>query len=196
MNLFKTILSSSHRAKAKAWLSGMGRRMLAVMAVAALVTGCASASNDFAPNKNLIGVSVGVVAHYGSGIGLPDVYLDGARIGNALGWGGGSGGMCCALLPRQIPKEPFMVKVKWITYRSNVDEELVHEATVPVHFAVAPGQGGSGLYVHVLPGHKIEVWYASFWPESPSYPGPAYPRRPAPIYVPLPGEKPQPTGDK
>ena len=83
-----------------------------------------------------------------------------------------------------------MVTVKWSTYRSDVDEKRFHEAVVPVHFEVQPGVGGDGLFVHFLPGHKVEVWYALVGPGHPDYPGPPFPRGPAPRYVPLPGEKP------
>ena len=73
----------------------------------------------------------------------------------------------------------------------DVDELLEHEATVPIHFAVEPGDS-SGMYVHFLPGHQVQVWVSRPYPNSSIYPGPAFPRGPAPSYSPLPGEKPSP----
>ena len=84
-----------------------------------------------------------------------------------------------------------MVTVKWETYRSNVDEDRWHEATVPIHFAVAPGKS-SGLFVHFLPGHRVELWMARAYPWGSEYPGPVYPQDPGPAYAPLPDEKPMP----
>ncbi|WP_175544962.1 DUF3304 domain-containing protein [Variovorax sp. OV329] len=184
----------SHPTGAKRSFIDIVRCILATIAAALIVAGCSNTAYDLVPDKNKMGVPVGVVTHYGSKIGLPDIYLDGHWLGSAAGWGGGTAGRCCALLPREIPNGPVMVKVKWITYRSNVEEKLEHEATVPVNFAVRPGDS-SGVYVHLLPGHKAEVWVSWPAPGSTEYPGPAYPRGPAKVYAPLPGEKPQPTSD-
>ena len=168
-------------------------RALAAIALALLAIGCANSSKDLFPDKRTIGVPVGAVGHYGEGIGVPVYTINNQfRDGSVSTWGGGGAGNCCVLLPRKITG-PVMVTVRWQTYRSNVDELLEHEATVPIHFAVDPGEGGSGLYVHFMPGHKVEVWYAGPTPASSRYPGPAFPRGPAPLYVPLPGEKPPPS---
>ena len=158
-----------------------------------LVSGCAG-SNDLVPNKDMVGVSVSAVGHYGSGIGVPTYFINDRPIGRASGWGGGGAMSCCALVPRH-PTEPATIDVKWETYRSNVKEERHHEVTIPIHFAVPPGDG-SGLWLHFLPGHKVEAWYSKKVPESTAYPGPAYPRGPGPRYAPLPGETPQPTIQK
>ena len=166
--------------------------VLAALVLAVLTTGCAG-SDDLVPDKDLTGVPVGAVGHYGWGIGVPNFYVDGNWIGSVTGWGS-SGSSCCVLLPK-FPKEPFMVTVKWETNRSNVKERAQHEATIPVHFAVPPGNS-SGMYVHFLPGHRVEAWVSRAYPESVDYPGPVYPRRPAPLYVPLSGEKAQPSEAK
>jgi len=167
--------------------------VLAALVLAVLTTGCAG-SNDLVPDKDLMGVPVGAVGHYGWGIGIPEYSINGLWMGNVRGWGGGLAGMCCVLLPK-YPKEPFMVTVKWETYRSNVDEERHHEATIPVHFAVPPGDS-SGMYVHFLPGHRVEAWVSRVGPGSTIYSGPPYPDGPAPQYVPLPDEKAQPSQAK
>lgn len=164
-------------------------RALLALALGALLAGCDN-REDLVPDKNMVAVPIGAVAHYGDGIGIPSYYVNGRRISNSLGWGGGLAGDCCVLLPRRITK-PVMVTVQWTTNRSDVGERREHEATVPVNFAVQPGDGGSGLYVHFLPGHKVEVWYATPWPSSPEYPGPALAKGPAPQYAPLPDEKPR-----
>ena len=65
----------------------------------------------------------------------------------------------------------------------------VEPLTVPIHFAVQPGKS-SGLYVHFLPGHKVELWVSWPGPGSTLYPGPKFPFGPAPPYAPLPDEKP------
>jgi hypothetical protein len=157
---------------------------------AALATGCTTGSNDLVPDKDKVGVPISAVGHYGSMIGIPEFSIDGIWGGNNGGWGGGGKTLCCVLLPRTITK-PVIVKVRWMTNRSNVGEERQHEETVPVHFAVPPGDS-SGLYVHFLPGHHAEIWVTRGYPEGSQYPGPTYPRGPAPPYAPLPGEKPQP----
>ena len=134
---------------------------------------------------------VSAVGHYGKGIGIPRYSIGDFHGGSSTGWGGGGGTVCCVLVPRDTTK-PVMVTVKWTTYRSRVDEELQHEATVPIHFATTPGEDSGGLDVHFLPGHKVELWESEYGPASTVYPGPKYPRGPGPEYVPLPGERPQP----
>ena len=171
-------------------------RALAPLALALLAAGCAGSSEDLFPDKRTIGVPVGGVGHYGSGIMVTEFTInDRFRAGYVQGWGGGGAGDCCVLLPRHITK-PILATVRWKTTRREVDEYVQHEATVPIHFAVDPGEGGSGLYVHFLPGHTVEVWYAEPTPLSSEYPGPAFPRGPAPPYRPLPGEKPSPQPTK
>ena len=159
-----------------------------------LMTACAAGSRDLVSDKDMVGASIAAVGHLGSGIGIPEFSVNGHWDGNNSGWGGGGGGVCCVLMPRKVTK-PLMVTVKWETYRSNVGEDLVHEATVPVHFAVEP-EDSSGLNVHFLPGNRVEVWMARGYPEGSEYPGPKYPSGPAPAYAPLPDEKPlSPTSD-
>lgn len=170
---------------------GRTRRLLTALGATVLMTACASSSTDLVSDKDMAGVTLSAVGHYGSMIGVPDYTVDGHRGGNNGGWGGGGKTSCCVLLPRKITK-PIVVTVKWQTYCSNVDEERNHQATVPIHFQVEPGEGGAGLYVHFLPGHRVEVWYPIAGPLNPTYPGPEYPRGPAPRYAPLPEEMPQP----
>ena len=176
----------SHRCRVLRW------RGAAAAAAVLLLSACALGHDDLVADPNKVAVSVSGVGHYGSKIGIPSFSVNGFSAGNATGWGGGGGGSCCVLLPSKVTK-PVMVTVKWETYRSNVDEERHHEAKVPIHFAVQPGDS-SGLYVHFLPGHLAEVWVTPGYPEGSQYPGPKYPRRPAPDYAPLPDEKPAQTG--
>ena len=164
----------------------------AAAAMPLLLAACATVSNDLVADQTKVGASVSGVGHYGSMIGIPNFSVDGFSAGNATGWGGGGGGACCVLLPAKVTK-PVMVTVKWETYRSAVDEEKHHEARVPIHFTVEPAKS-SGLYVHFFPGHTVEVWSTFPLPASSAYPGPKYPRGPAPDYAPLPGEKPAQAG--
>ena len=176
---------------AGAWL---WPKAIATLCLATLLVGCGSyavGANDLVQDKSEVAVSIGAVGHYGSGIGVPRYSINGMPVGLSYGWGGGGAGWCCVLLPRHVDK-PFLVTVKWETYRSNVKEERHHEATVPINFAVQPGEGGSGLYIHFIPGHRVEAWYAGPTPPSTEYPGPTFPRGPAPRYAPLPSEAPQP----
>lgn len=158
------------------------------IALSIFVAGCISGINDLVPDRSKVAVPIAGVGHYGKSIGVPEFFVDGASGGNVSGWGGGGGGYCCVLLPRSITK-PVMVRVKWETYRSRVNEGRYHEQVVPIHFEVEPGKS-SGLYVHFLPGHRVEVWVPRGYPEADGYPGPPYPRGPAPDYAPLPDEKP------
>ena len=170
---------------------------LAVLCTATLMAACASGANgvkDLVPKKDMVGVSIAGIGHLGSGIAIPEFYVNGQWGGNNNGWGGGGGGVCCVLLPIKVDG-PVMVTIKWETYRSNVDEDLWHEASVPIHFAVEPGDG-SGLKVHFLPGNKAEVWYTHEFPWGSEYPGPKYPRGPAPAYAPLPDEQPLPSASE
>ena len=157
--------------------------------VSLLLAGLAACSTltSLAP-QDMVGAPITPIGHLGRGIGIPDFTVDGHSGGNNFGWGGGGSSSCCVLLPSKV-MHPVMVTVKWSTYRSDVDEKRFHEALVPVHFELQPGEAG-GLNVHFLPGHKVEVWVARTGSASPNYPGPTYPRGPAPRYVPLPGEKP------
>ena len=166
------------------------KKILGVIGIAVALYGCNAVNRSLAPD-DMVAVSIGAVGHYGSTIGIPEFTVNGHWGGNNTGWGGGGGGMCCVLLPATIAK-PVMVTVKWETYRSNVEEARMHEQTVPVHFAIQPGKGGAGLFVHFLPGHRAEVWYAEVGPSGRAYPGPAYPHGPAPKYTPLDDEQRQP----
>ncbi|CAN5427619.1 hypothetical protein BH10PSE18_BH10PSE18_13240 [soil metagenome] len=178
-------------------------RWIATLALSLSVAACVSGLNDLVPDQSKVGVSVAGVGHYGRMIGIPGFSIDGFHAGNVEGWGGGGGGFCCVLLPRVVTK-PINVNVKWescdighIKYVNDrrVDPEArckleSHEARVPIHFTVQPGEGGSGLKVHFLPGHKVEVWYTREYPEYSGYPGPKYPQGPEPDYAPLLDEKP------
>jgi len=139
-------------------------------------------------------VSISSVVHYGKGIGIAEFYVNGRRSGSQYNGWGSSGNSCCLNLPDK-PSMPLMVTVRWKTYRTNFKEERWHEAKVPVNFAVPMGKS-YGMVVHFLPGHRVEIWFADEGAGSPDYPGPAYPRGPAPDYVPLPDEKPEPTKEK
>ena len=165
------------------------KRILAAFGIAVVLLGCTASERSLAPN-DMVAVSIGAVGHYGSMIGIPEFTVNGHWGGNNSGWGGGGGGVCCVLLPMKVT-EPVMVTVKWETYRSNVDEALYHEKKVPVKFAVLPKDSGS-FTIHFMPGHTVEAWVTKEYPEGSNYPGPLYPRGPAPRYVPLHGEKQQP----
>ena len=178
----------------------------AAAAMPLLLAACATVSNDLVADQTKVGASVSGVGHYGSMIGIPNFSVDGFSAGNATGWGGGGGGACCVLLPAKVTK-PVMVTVKWescdVGHIRYVDGRAVdrearckqahHEARVPIHFTVEPAKS-SGLYVHFFPGHTVEVWSTFPLPASSAYPGPKYPRGPAPDYAPLPGEKPAQPG--
>lgn len=182
-------------------------RVLAALLASVLVCGCVS-SGDLVPDKSMVGVSVSAVGHYGSMIGVPTYSIDGRPIGRASGWGGGGAKSCCVLVPRN-PTKPVTINVKWQTcdigHIEFMNDRIVdptqkckveeHEATIPVHFAVPSGES-SGVYLHFLPGHRVEAWISWPGPASTEYPGPSYPRGPAPRYAPLPGEKPQPPTQK
>ena len=198
MSQLKTLASLRHR------LQHGAVRLLGVLSIAALLSACALHSNDLVPDQGMVGVPVAAVGHYGAKIGIPEYSIDGFHGGNNSGWGGGGKTSCCVLLPRTVTK-PVIVTVKWetcdISHIQYVNHRRVdpdarctveeHEATVPIHFAVQPGKS-SGLYVHFLPGHQVELWVTRGYPEGSEYPGPKFPRGPAPPYAPLPNEKPMP----
>ncbi|MDP9902510.1 DUF3304 domain-containing protein [Variovorax ginsengisoli] len=196
MSDFKTITDLRRR------LQHWAVRLLGVLSIAALQSACALHGNDLVPDQDKVGVPVTAIGHYGAMIGIPEYSINGFHGGNNSGWGGGGSTACCVLLPRTVTK-PVIVTVKWetcdISHIQYVNHRKVdpdarctlegHEATVPIHFAVQPGEG-AGLKVHFLPGHKVEVWYTRQGPTSAEYPGPKFPFGPAPPYAPLPDEKP------
>jgi hypothetical protein len=124
-------------------------------------------------------------------IGVSAYYVEDRFIGSVSGRGGGATS-CCVLVPDH-PQAPFMIRVKWVTCdishikfvnNRKVDpaqkcKKEEHEATIPVNFAVDPGHS-SGIYLHFLPGDKVEAWVSWPGPLSTEYPGPAYPRGNAP----------------
>ena len=167
------------------FLSSRFGRLLIPFLLVFIVSGCTTYRSDFLPDDDTIGVPFSSVGTYGNGIGVPNYRLNGKDSGYADGWGT-SGTSCCVLMPKKIM--PVMVTVTWQTYRSSVNERLDHTAVVPVHFAVSAGES-SGLYVHFLPGHRVELWVSRLPPLNVNYPGPKYPDKPGPRYVPLPGEK-------
>ena len=199
MSEFKTM--SGGKSRLHHWAVGWLTRLSVIL----ILSACAMHANDLVPDQDKVGVSIGAVGHYGSMIGIPTFTVDGQWGGNNTGWGGGGAGVCCVLLPRTVTK-PVIVTVKWetcdISHIEYVNHRKVdpdarcmvqeHETTVPIHFAVHPGKGGAGLFVHFLPGHRVEVWYPEMGPSGPGYPGPKYPFGPPPRYAPLPDEKPAP----
>ena len=166
--------------------------LLAFMALG--LSACAKpGSNSLVPEGRLA-VSISSVVHYGKGIGVSEFYVNGRLSGHQYDGWGSSGESCCMSMSMH-PPQPLMVTVKWKTYRHSFKEERWHEATVPVQFAVPPGDG-SGLKVHFLPEHRVEIWYARIGLWDPKYPGPKYPFDPAPDYIPLPDESPEPQQGK
>lgn len=158
------------------------------------LSACTGTGSDSLVGEGQVPVSIAAVSYYGKGIGISDFYVNGKWGGVQYdGWAGGAPSVCCVNLPRDV-KKPLQVTVKWKTYRTNFKEERWHEAKVPVHFSEnEPGN----LYVYFLPGHKVEVWSSEkYGPGNPNYHGPAYPSGPAPDYVPLHDEKPDPTSRK
>jgi hypothetical protein len=162
--------------------------------LAILLSGCAGAGSNRLVAEGKTATSLSSVAHYGKGIGISEFYVNGTWGGNQHGWGGGGSTVCCVTLP-STTSSPTLVTVKWRTYRTGVSEERWHDAMVPVHFAVPIGKS-YGMVVHFLPGHRVEIWFADEGIGSPDYPGPAYPRGPAPDYLPLADEEPEPVKGK
>ncbi len=167
------------------------------LALAALTSGCASPVES---KIKMTGLPVAAVGHYGSMIGIPEYYINGRFIRNVSGWGGGGAESCCVALPLYPSKltAPFMIHVKWTTCDvshikfindravdpSSRCKETEHKATIPVNFAVETGDA-SAMYMHFLPGDRVEAWVSNIGPSGPKYQGPAYPRGPAPDYAPI-----------
>ena len=153
------------------------------------------------PPVAMVGTTLTGIGHLGANVGIPRYFVNGYWGGNVGGWGGGGSFVSSGFkLPAQMPKEPYMVTVTWITcdvghieyvnnMRVNPDARCIkaeHEAVVPVHYSLPEGRGDSGLKIHFLPGNKVEVWYTVMGPSASDYPGPAFPRGPAPDYAPVP----------
>ncbi|RFB67899.1 MULTISPECIES: DUF3304 domain-containing protein [unclassified Herbaspirillum] len=157
----------------------------------------------------LYGAALVGVGYLGSNVGISQYYVNGKWGASVRGWGAGGGSfMCCVAIPPRPPATPFMVTVKWetcdvghITYVNNkrVDPDARcklawHEATVPVHYGrPSARETYTDLNVHFLPYNKIEVWADGRDLLESGYPGPAYPRGPAPARLgpdcaPLPSE--------
>jgi hypothetical protein len=175
---------------------------LCVGIAAYLLAGCAGRSLGQEPKEEMVGAPIGAVGHYGADIGIPEFYVDGRWGGNNVGWGGGGAGVCCVLLPAKVTR-PVMVNVKWETCDTSgieyvngtrVDPDAKcksenHEAKVPVHFEIDPGEGGFALFIHFLPAGRLEAWYTKAGPQSTLYPGPKFPRGKAPSSVPFASQK-------
>ena len=169
-------------------------RWILLAVVAWALSACNKAGSDSFWEERENGLPVSAVVHYGKGIGISEFYLNGKLSGHQYDGWGSSSDSCCLPVPTH-PPEPMMVTVKWKTYRTSFKEERWHEATVPINFAVPPGDG-YGLKVHFLPGHRVEIWNSDKGNGSSDYPGPAYPYKPAPDYVPLLDEAPEPPQGK
>lgn len=170
------------------------QRWLFSILLALSLTGCATDGSDAFLGKDTYSVSG--IGHIGKMVGIPAFYVNGKWGGSTDGWGGGGGTVCCVDLPKAWWGKPTMATVKWetcdISHIQFVNDRAVdpesrctsewHEATVPVHFAVPPGDG-YGLKVHFLPRNRVEIWYANRGLGEPDYPGPKYPRDPAPEYA-------------
>ena len=178
---------------------------LFLISLAACSTGVSKADST-APV--LYGAALVGVGHLGSNVGISQYYVNGKWGSTVLGWRAYGGSMCCVAIPMRPPATPFMVTVKWETCdtshikyvnhkRVDPDAECTtawHEATVPVHYGrPSARETYTDLNVHFLPYNKIEVWADGRDILDSDYPGPAYPRGPAPArigpdYAPLPSE--------
>ena len=181
-------LSTEHRTR-----FGPRRPLLSILAIAMATAGCTREDNGLSP-EGKDAVAVSAVGHLGSNVGISEYYINKGYFGNVPGWGGGGKSSCCVLVPSKITK-PVVIRVRWKTCDTShikfengiaVDpnascKEDEHEADVPVNFA---DEAGSTLYVHFLPGDRVEAWVSTYFPEGRSYPGPAYPRGPASLYKP------------
>ena len=141
------------------WVPRALKTIVLASSIACVLIACAPLSKGISGKKEeTMWLPFVVIGHYGRGKGIPSLSLNGEDgMGNS-GWGGGGSPLCCVLVPRR-PDKPVMVAVRWETYRGEfIGEDRWHEATVPIHFLVPPGEGAN-LKVHFLPGHKVEIWY-------------------------------------
>ncbi len=159
-----------------------------------MLAACASRGAGSSSPPGTIDVNISGVGHLGRMVGIPQFSVNGHWGGNVGGWGGGGSGVCCVNLP--VNSQTTIVLVKWescdISHIEFINGHAVdpdaqcksswHEASAAVHFAVPAGDG-SGLKIHFLPGNRIEAWYTKMGPASTVYPGPQYPRGPAPDYA-------------
>ncbi|MFM9438164.1 hypothetical protein ACFDR9_005267 [Janthinobacterium sp. CG_23.3] len=169
-------------------------RRLCCIAGVWVLAACAGPGDGSRAPAEMMGVSIVSVGHIGGMVGIPNFYVNGAWGGNSTGWGGGGKTACCVSLPK-IP-QPTLVTVKWescdISHIEFVNDRAVdpnsecksewHEASVPVHFAVPPGDS-FGLNIHFLPGNKVEAWLSNKGVGKADYPGPKYSRGPAPDHA-------------
>ncbi len=172
---------------------GKCRRMLIGLycsASAFFLVGCVTVHEE-----KMEGLSVRTIFHYGRGMGVSDMYVNGMWAGGHIGWGGGGSTYCCVEISRDRTK-PVIIKVKWescdirhIEYKNDkrVDPDATcirkwHESDVPINFSEKSPGHHFGLVIHVLPGHRIEAWTADKGILENDYPGPPFPRGKAPQY--------------
>lgn len=153
-------------------------------------------------------IPVSTVAHYGAGVGISAIYVNGGWVGNQGGWGGGGGSVCCVKISTDRIR-PVFIDVKWrtcdirnIVYENGlrVDpdarcKETWHLEKIPVNFSEGASRNNRGLVIHILPGHKVEAWISDKDLRNPNYPGPKYPSGPAPDYVSAPEDVDDVKGD-
>lgn len=160
-----------------------------------ILTACASPTDSHPTAVGGVGTTIVAVGHLGSMVGIPNFYVNGTWGGNSKGWGGGGGGNCCVNLPSNLKNTSITVKwetcdISHIEFRDNkrVDPNAEctsawHEAVVPVHSSEKDPGSHFGLVIHFMPGNKIEAWTSDKGIGSVDYPGPKYPRGPAPEYA-------------
>ena len=121
----------------------------------------AQSRSDKLEAPDMVATTLTGVGHLGGSVGISEFYVNGRWGGSASGWGGGGGSVCCIQLPSQKPVVPYLVTVKWETCDTHhikfvngrsVDPNprcitAQHEATVPVHYFLPGGRGGSGLKI-------------------------------------------------
>jgi hypothetical protein len=113
----------------------------------------------------MTGVSISSFGHLGKHIGIPSFSVNGGWGGAANGLGG-SGNVCCAMIPDKW-RPGLVAHVKWeecdtshIEFKNGraVDPKAEcissnHEATVPIPRYENPGT----FMVHFFPGHQVAV---------------------------------------
>ncbi|WP_211454529.1 DUF3304 domain-containing protein [Collimonas antrihumi] len=138
---------------------------------------CALTLSACHSREEMTGVSISGFGHLGKHAGIPSFSVNGGWGGAANGLGG-SGNVCCAMIPDKW-RPGIVAHVKWeecdishIEFKNGraVDPKAEcasnnYEATVPVPEYDEPGT----FMVHFFPEHQVAVVVSPVGPRNPSY---------------------------
>ncbi|MGV7208426.1 DUF3304 domain-containing protein [Oxalobacteraceae bacterium A2-2] len=140
-----------------------------MMASIAVVLLCSCSTLDDQENYSYAAPIVGV-HHLGKNFSINVFFLNKGGGGNVDRYGGGTGYLCCILIPKKwhnhLTAEVRWNVREWEEGQPKIKKETIYIATVPVEAY----EKVHAVYVHFLKGGKVRVTPSFYTPRNPMHP--------------------------